>query len=48
MQTYDLSTGSLRELNATLHAQNETTNQTAWEIMNPRGAHYCLRIGFSY
>ena len=39
MQTYDLSTGSLRELNATLHAQNEATNQTTWEIMNPKGAH---------
>ena len=39
MQTYDLATGTLRELNSTLHAQNETTNQTAWAISNPKGAH---------
>lgn len=39
MQTYDLATGTLRELNSTLHAQNETTNQTTWEIANPKGAH---------
>lgn len=26
-------------MNATLHAQAETTNQTAWEIVNPKGAH---------
>ena len=39
MQTYDLATGTLRELNSTLHAQNKTTNQTAWEIANPKGAH---------
>ena len=39
MQKYDLATGSLRELNETLHAQNHNTNQTAWEIENPKGAH---------
>lgn len=39
MQTIDLGTTSLRDLNATLHAQAEMTNQTVWEILNPRGAH---------
>ena len=39
MQTFDLETDGLRKLNATLHAQAETTNQTAWEVINPKGAH---------
>jgi len=39
MQTIDLTKVGLRETNKTLHAQSETTNQTAWEIINPRGAH---------
>ncbi len=39
MQTLDLADIELREMNATLHAQAETTNQTAWEIVNPKGAH---------
>ena len=39
MQTIDLSQTSLRELNATLHAQSGNTNQTAWEVVNPKGAH---------
>ena len=39
MQTIDLQETGLRQLNATLHAQSETTNQTAWEIENPRGSH---------
>lgn len=39
MQTIDLSETGLREMNKTLHAQAETTNQTAWEIVNPKGAH---------
>ncbi|MCP4820525.1 MAG: protein GlxC [Shimia sp.] len=39
MQTIDLETQSLRELNSTLHAQSQETNQTAWEIVNPRGSH---------
>ena len=39
MQNYDLANGTLRELNATLPAQNETTNQTSWEITNPKGLH---------
>lgn len=39
MQTVDLQETGLRTLNATLHAQAETTNQTRWEIENPKGAH---------
>jgi glutamate synthase domain-containing protein 3 len=39
MQTLDLEELGLREVNATLHAQADKTNQTAWEIVNPKGAH---------
>ena len=39
MQTIDLTEVGLRETNATLHAQSNDTNQTAWEIINPRGSH---------
>jgi glutamate synthase domain-containing protein 3 len=39
MQTIDLQETGLRTLNATLHAQAAQTNQTVWEIENPRGAH---------
>ncbi|MEM8822876.1 MAG: GXGXG domain-containing protein [Pseudomonadota bacterium] len=39
MQTFDLEADGLRALNATLHDQAETTNQTRWEILNPKGSH---------
>jgi glutamate synthase domain-containing protein 3 len=39
MQSFDLEAQGLRALNAALHAQADTTNQTVWEITNPRGAH---------
>lgn len=39
MQQLDLEQQGLRTVNSTLQAQSETTNQTAWEIINPRGAH---------
>lgn len=39
MQTFDLEAEGLRALNKTLHAQAENTNQTVWEITNPKGAH---------
>ncbi len=39
MQSIDLSTTPLREMNATLQAQKDQTNATHWEIHNPRGAH---------
>lgn len=44
MQTIDLSLTPLREVNAALQAQAGTTNQTAWEILNPKGAH-ALAVG---
>jgi glutamate synthase domain-containing protein 3 len=39
MQSFDLAAQGLRTLNATLHALKADTNATAWEILNPRGAH---------
>ncbi|MEM9968807.1 MAG: GXGXG domain-containing protein [Pseudomonadota bacterium] len=39
MQSIDLETAGLRETNKTLHAQASQTNQTSWEILNPKGAH---------
>ena len=39
MQTFDLAARGLRDLNATLHARTDNSNQTAWEINNPRGSH---------
>jgi len=39
MQIFDLEAQGLRALNATLHAQQGDTNQTAWEIVNPKGCH---------
>ncbi len=44
MQTIDMATTPLRALNAMLQAQAQSTNQTAWEILNPRGAH-ALAVG---
>ncbi len=39
METFDLAARGLRELNSTLHALHGKTNMTAWEIVNPKGAH---------
>ncbi|WP_135504977.1 protein GlxC [Roseovarius aestuariivivens] len=39
MQTFDLSADGLRALNAALQAQAQQTNETAWEVVNPRGSH---------
>lgn len=39
MQTVDLEQTGLRELNRRLQAQSSDTNQTAWEIVNPKGGH---------
>lgn len=44
MQTIDLATTTLRDLNATLQAQASQTNATAWEIVNPKGSH-ALAVG---
>lgn len=40
MQTFDLATQGLRALNSTLHSlKDHPTNQTEWEITNPKGSH---------
>ena len=39
MHSIDLAPTTLRDMNATLHAQAANTNQTAWVIENPKGAH---------
>lgn len=39
MPTVDLSTSHLRELNQALHRQSAGTNETLWEVTNPRGSH---------
>ena len=39
MQTFDLEAKGLRALNETLQAQAPQTNETAWEVVNPRGSH---------
>ncbi len=38
MQTFDLGEKGLRALHEELHAQTQTTNETAWEIVNPKAA----------
>ena len=39
MQSFDLEAEGLRALNQVLHDQAQNTNQTNWEITNPRGSH---------
>jgi len=39
METFDLGAQELRALNSALHALAGQTNMTAWEVINPRGAH---------
>ena len=39
MQTLDMATTPLREVNATLQAAKDQTNATEWEVLNPRGSH---------
>lgn len=39
MRSIDLSTTPLRELNEGLHKLTEGTNETEWEVLNPRGQH---------
>lgn len=39
MQTFDLEANGLRALNEALQAQKDNTNATAWEVVNPKGAH---------
>lgn len=44
MQIFDLGEKGLRSLHETLHAQGQDTNETAWEIVNPKGSH-ALAVG---
>ncbi|MBA3909680.1 MAG: protein GlxC [Rhodobacter sp.] len=39
MQSFDLGKEGLRALNSSLHALRGQTNMTAWEVINPKGAH---------
>jgi glutamate synthase domain-containing protein 3 len=39
MQSFDLEAQGLRALNTALHAQSDNTNQTVWEVQNPKGSH---------
>lgn len=39
MQTLDMDEVDLRTVNATLQTQQADSNQTAWEIVNPKGSH---------
>ena len=39
MLTFNLEEQGLRKLNNDLHQQSQSTNQTAWEIINPKGSH---------
>ncbi len=39
MQTFDLGAEGLRALNSALHGLKGQTNMTAWEVVNPKGAH---------
>ena len=44
MPSFDLSKTSLRDLNAALHALAEGDDDTAFEVVNPRGSH-ALAVG---
>jgi len=39
MQVVDLAKTSLRDLNHALHHLKEGSNETAWEVINPKGSH---------
>ena len=39
MRTVDLATTTLRELNRALHHIGQGSNETAWEVVNPKGSH---------
>lgn len=39
MQTFDLAEAPLRDLNQALHAVSDASNDTSFEVVNPRGAH---------
>ncbi len=39
MQVIDLATSTLRDLNHALHHLKEGSNETVWEVINPKGSH---------
>lgn len=39
MRSIDLATTPLRDLNQSLHELKDGTNETEWEVLNPRGQH---------
>lgn len=39
MQTFDLEAQGLRALNSALHNVKGQSNETAWEVVNPKGSH---------
>ena len=39
MLQFDLQKDGLRNLNSALQDQKEETNQTSWEVINPKGSH---------
>lgn len=39
MQHYDIEAHGLRGLNEALQAQSQQTNETVWDVVNPRGSH---------
>lgn len=39
MRTIDLAKTPLRELNEALHRQKDGSNESTWEVLNPRGVH---------
>lgn len=39
MPSIDLASSPLRQLNESLHALSEGTNETEWEVLNPAGLH---------
>lgn len=39
MLTYDLDAEGLRDLNEALQKQTQETNETQWEVVNPKGSH---------
>ncbi|MDX8479910.1 hypothetical protein RFN28_15675, partial [Mesorhizobium sp. VK24D] len=38
-RVFDLGQQSLRELNQALHNLGSGSNETAWEVLNPKGSH---------
>lgn len=46
MPSFDLATSELRDLNRALHGLSAGTNETRWDINNPRGSH-AIAVGIN-